>query len=172
MSSPEQKQLSIYASLMDEAKAKFAHINTAVSGRAGFATPIVREFCYLQIRFLCELTALSCLVAHGDIADFKSHKIGRSFSADDILHKMSELRPHFYPVPVKRTSIEKLPGGRQDHRIEGIPNSPLPKEELIKMYTRSHKHVHRGTLRGILSSDTPLDMTIDVPDIMSQVQKN
>ena len=44
MSSPEQKQLSIYASLMDEAKGHFAHINTAVSGRAGFATPIVGSF--------------------------------------------------------------------------------------------------------------------------------
>src|SRR5579872_3616704 len=94
----EQKRNTLYANLMDEAKARFAHINLAVSGRAGFATPIIREFCYLQIRFLCELVALSCLVAHGDISALQSHKIGKAYSADDILNRLTKLRPHFWQL--------------------------------------------------------------------------
>jgi hypothetical protein len=68
------KETQLYANLMDEVKARIDCINVAVQGRTGFPTPIAREFCYLQLRFLCELIALSCLVAHGDIKSLQSHQ--------------------------------------------------------------------------------------------------
>lgn len=71
MSSSDQKQLDLYAQLMDEVKARFACINHVTHGFTGLPTPVVREFCYLQIRFLCELTALAC--CRGDPGGGKLH---------------------------------------------------------------------------------------------------
>jgi hypothetical protein len=171
MAFPKQKQLALYADLMEEAKARFATINHAANGRTGMGAPLVREFLYLQVRFLCELVALGCLVAHGDIAALQAHKLGRSYSADEILDRMERLRPHFYPITVKETSVTKLPGGGQNHALEQINPSPLPKEALLKMYGTAHKHLHRGSLKKLLDASAPLDLTINVPEIIAQVQK-
>jgi hypothetical protein len=111
------------------------------------------------------------LVAHGDIGALQAHKIGRSYSADEILDKMERLRPHFYPITVRETSVSKLPMGGQHHILEGVNPSPFPKEALIAMYGATHKHLHRGSLRKLLSASAPLDLTINVPEIISQVQK-
>jgi hypothetical protein len=171
MSQPNQKQLILYANLMEEVKVRFDAINHAAIGRTGLGTPFVREFLYLQMRFLCELVALGCLVAHGDISALQSHKVGRAYSADEILDRMTRLRPHFYPVPMKELSIREIGGGLRHHNLHGVDPSPLPKEELIAMYGKTHKHLHRGSLKKLISAATPLDLTINVPEIIGQAQK-
>src|SRR5262249_4200096 len=114
MAQPKQKQLTLYADLMEEVKVRFDCINHAAQGATGLPPPIVRELLSQQIRFLCELIALGCLVAHGDSAQLQSHKVGRSYSADDILRMMTALRPHFYPQAVTQTLANPgaLPGQR------------------------------------------------------------
>ena len=76
------KRLNLYANLMDEVKARIDVINWHLQGRTGLASPFIRDACWLQIRMLCQLVALGCLVANGDIAMLQSHKIGKSWSAD------------------------------------------------------------------------------------------
>ena len=109
------KRFELYAALMEEVKVRIECIEQALAGRTGFPPPIVREFCYLQLRLLSELIALSCLVAHGDIAGLQSHKSGRAWSADEILKRLTELRPHFYPIAVKQTKAEKKDRGVSYH---------------------------------------------------------
>jgi hypothetical protein len=171
MSSPDKKQLDLYAQLMDEVKARFACVNHLTHGLTGLPTPIVREFCYLQIRFLCELTALACLIAHGDITGLKSHKLGRSWSADEIMNKLERLRPYFYPLAVTSTVVNSEPGKPKHHHVQGVPKSPLDKTSLLAPYGHTHKFLHRGTLKKMLSSDQPWDTTIDLPDIVTNTQK-
>lgn len=156
---------------MEEVKVRITCINHASQNRTGLPAPIVREFLYQQVRFLCEIIALSCLVAHGDIAALKSHKIGRSYSADEILDRISHLRPHFFPVAVREVSVNKISGGRQHHQIERVEPPPMTKEELLALYGRTHKHLHRGSLKKLLSAATPLDMTINMPEILNPAQK-
>lgn len=171
MAFPKLKQLRLYADLMEEVKARFETINHAANGHTRMGAPFVREFLYLQIRFLCELVALGCLVAHGDITALQSHKIGRSYSADEILDKMERLRPHFYPITLRETSVTKLSTGELHHALEGVNPSPLPKEALLVMYGSVHKHLHRGSLKKLLGATAALDLTINVPEIIAQVQK-
>ena len=52
MSHSDLKQLNLYKSLMEEAKERINCINMAAHGKTGLPSPIAREFCYLQIRFL------------------------------------------------------------------------------------------------------------------------
>jgi hypothetical protein len=51
---------NVYTSIMEEAKFRALSINT-LSGYA-LPVPLQREYCFLQLRMLCELIALGCLV--------------------------------------------------------------------------------------------------------------
>jgi hypothetical protein len=164
------KQNTLYANLMDEVKVRIDCISSAAQGRLNnYPTPIVREFCYLQLRMLCELIALSCLVAHGDITFLQPHKLGKSYSADDILDKLSKLREHFYPLPITQT-VTSIGPPKALHMTLVNP-SPLPKDELLKLYGITHKYLHRGSLKKLLSMDTPIDITINMPEIVRWAQK-
>lgn len=156
---------------MDEVKVRIGSINSAALGRLPLPTPLVREFCYLQLRMLCELIALSCLVAHGDITFLQPHKLGKSYSADDILDRLSKLREHFYPSPITQNIVQTKPGGPKHFHLEGVNPSPLPKEQLLVLYGKTHKFLHRGSLKKLLTSDTPIDITINMPEIISWAQK-
>jgi hypothetical protein len=162
------KQNTLYANLMDEVKVRVDCIKSAAQGRMVYPTPIVREFCYLQLRMLCELIALSCLVAHGDITFLQPHKLGKSYSANDILERLARLREHFYPLAIIQTFT---PGPPRGFSIAVVEPSPLPKEELLKLYADTHKYLHRGSLKKMLSMDTPIDITINMPDIVRWAQK-
>ena len=59
-----QHQLELYRSIMEEARTRVDAINVVLRGATGLAERAAAEFCFLQIRMLCELTALGCLVAN------------------------------------------------------------------------------------------------------------
>lgn len=161
-----QQDLQLYANLMDEVKARVDAIRTALSGQTQLAVPVVRELSYLQLRMLCELIALACLVAHGDLKSLKAHRTGKSYSADDMLDRLEILRPHFYPIAVRPArGTEGV-----DHNLTPVDPSPLPKDHLLKLYGLCHKHVHRGSLKQVLKSDH-IDMTIDLPEIAGWAQR-
>lgn len=164
------KRLNLYANLMEEAKARIDTINWYIQGRTGLATPFVRDACWLQIRMLCELVALGCLVAHGDMAILQSHKIGRSWSADEILDRMARLRPHFFPFAAKQ-KVNFLPGGQRHIELQMLDPQPLTRDQLLSLYGATHKHLHRGTLKKLLSSAQALDMAVDVPEVVKWTQK-
>ncbi|MGE3580605.1 MAG: hypothetical protein AB7J28_04280, partial [Hyphomonadaceae bacterium] len=61
-------RLNVYASLMEEIKYRHRALNLAAANKIeGLGPLLCEEFCYLQLRMICELLALGCLVAHDDI---------------------------------------------------------------------------------------------------------
>jgi hypothetical protein len=68
---------------MREVKERVGAIEHALNGRTGLHEIQVQEFCYLQLRLLCELIALGCLVAHGHIKE--TRKIKDQWSANIII---------------------------------------------------------------------------------------
>lgn len=171
MTANDEKSLrTLYANLMDEVKVRIHCIDRAVNGQTGFPGPIVREFCYGQLRLLCELIALSCLVAHGDIPATYSKRLGKEWSAETIFEQLEKLRPHFYPIPVRQRS-RGLFGTVQQHNIEGINPMPLPKEALLELYGKCHQQLHRGNVRKLLNSATPIDVSTNFPEIISWAQR-
>src|SRR5215211_5690148 len=91
--------LQVYAGFLEEVKIQIASIEAALRGGTPFPGPIVREFCYLQLRMLCELIALGCLVAHGDIRAAQSKDLQKEWSAYRIMDALEKLHPGFYPRP-------------------------------------------------------------------------
>jgi hypothetical protein len=164
----EQAILTLYANLMDEVKVRIDCIDRAVRGQTGFPGPIVREFCYGQLRLLCELIALSCLVAHGDIAATHSKRIGKKWSAQEIMDELTKLREHFYPIAMRQTPP---PPGTKVWGMEGAKAPSFTKEALLQLYGKCHARMHRGNVEKLLKSATPIDMDTNFPEIISWAQK-
>jgi hypothetical protein len=165
----KQPLLTLYANLMDEVKLRIACVDKAVHGRIHMQAPIVREFCYLQLRLLCELIALSCLVAHGDIAATYSKRLSKQWSADKIMDELERLHPDFYPQAVRQTP--QVVNAQKGWNLEGIQPSPLPKAGLLKLYGQCHQRLHRGNVNKLLSSELPIDINPNFPEIIGWAQK-
>lgn len=158
----QNEAASLYAALMDELKLRIIAIDAATGGKLQFLSPqIIREFCFLQIRLLCEVIALACLVAHGDLKQTK--KLKKEWAADKIMDELAKLRPEFFPIPCvfgKRT-------------VTGLPKDELAKrltrEGLADLYVEANRIIHRGNVKNLLKQKEPV--RVHYPEITARVQK-
>lgn len=119
-------------------------------GRAFFQQEyLAAEFCLLQLRMICELIAIACLVAHNDIRETKSSKFQGFYSADVIVRKMAKLHQHFYPSPI--LSERNLVTGAV-HQFDN-PAPHLTRADLLKLYAHCNENLHRGRVKQILSHE-------------------
>src|SRR5690348_10439769 len=87
---------------MQEIRLRIDAINTGTKGDLSSIRPeAVREFCYLQIRYICELVSLGCLVAHNDITPVNN--MSSQYRADKILNKLV--------LPARQFLSEAIPAG-------------------------------------------------------------
>lgn len=140
--------IDLYASLMEEAKGRIEAIGHTIQHKTGLADQLEREFCTLQIRMLCELIALGCLVAHDAV---RTRKLSRAHYAPHIIAGLERLHPRFYPRPVRQT----------DRGVEDITTGYLTKEELVKLVGACGDTLHRGSTKNLLHPRTlPRDAII------------
>jgi hypothetical protein len=172
---PTQAQFNasvLYADLMTEIKVRIGAINAGTLNRLPVPPQIVKEFCFLQIRMICELIALGCLTAHGDISATKTTKFQKAWEADKIIEYLEALHPDFFPVPVIQgtpvPNVRGVPGSRH-HTIEPKLPNPLPKTEFLKLYRKCGETLHRGSIKKLLSQKAPIQ--IHYPDITAMAQK-
>jgi hypothetical protein len=81
--------MTVYANLMEEARYRVEAMDAALSGKIPLPDMILEEFIYLQIRLLCEIVALGCLVAHGDFTQDQITKLRDEYDADTIIKNLS-----------------------------------------------------------------------------------
>lgn len=154
----------LYANLMTEIKLRTDAFNHCTTGRSGLASPFVKDFCYLQIRMMCELVALGCLVAHGEIT---KKPMMEEWSAGRTMSALSDLHPHFYPQPVKQTPT-KGPDGEKGHHLQ-VFDSPLPRKAFLTLYGRCGEMLHRGSVRNLLKGQFPTQYNF--PEIAAKGQR-
>jgi hypothetical protein len=146
---PKQRAaLDLYCALMEEAKHRLACIDGAIDGRTGLPYQAVVEFCFLQLRMLCELIALGCLIAHGDVNP--GAKLRKAYAADEIIGLLEKLHPFFYPHAMKSAG---------PYKIEAIKGGFLTKSELLNLYHRCGSMLHRGRLKTLFGAKAPIQDT-------------
>jgi hypothetical protein len=155
---PEQQ---IYADLMDEAKVRIHAVRDAIGEREKWVPRLLQEFAYLQLRMLCETIAVGCLVAHGDI---KHRKTLGSWKLRDIMGKLEELNPEFYPREVGFRNV----GGVVQLDEYNVPQ--LSKSELIQLWDRAGSVLHRGSAKNLLSQKGKM-LNVDLDVIIQYGQK-
>lgn len=104
---------------------------------------IAEEFCYFQLRMLCEAIACGCLVAHGDITRLQSlERLRREWSADKIIKEIGKLHANFYPRACVFTITTQID-------IADKKDGFLTKLEFLKLYGQTHSRTHRGSLKDL-----------------------
>jgi len=77
--------MDAYSVLMQEAKARLLAMDIALEGKTGLPEVAIREYCFLQLRMLCELIALGCVTAQGDL---QIGKLKDEYRADKIISRL------------------------------------------------------------------------------------
>jgi hypothetical protein len=141
---PAQEPLRrLYCALMEELKRR----RDIIYRIATFKLPgeISIELCFLQLRMICELIALGCLAAHGDIPATKTGKMRKEYKPDAILNELERLHPSFYPVPGRQILS---PDGKPI-KVQGVTDPHLTRSELLTLWIECGKHLHRGSMKNI-----------------------
>jgi len=145
----DETAMRLYLSIMEEVKVRALSINTATKQPNELPIFLIREYCFLQLRILCELIALGCLVAHGDLEEIKTKKLQKAYQPDEIIKRLTNLHPDFYPIPVKM-----IIGDNSIH-LDEINNGYLTKERLITLYGKCGDLLHKGNLKKIIEQSVP-----------------
>ena len=163
MATPADLTVSeIYRDLVKEVIIRAFSINTITGAQVGLHPLLIREYCFLQLRMMCELIALGCLLCHGDIEATKARKLQKAYVPADILGRLGALHPDFYPVPV--TPMQTPEGWH----MADFDQDYLKKEDLIALWSRSGDHLHKGNIRRFISIDHAPPLRLD--DIQSPAQ--
>ncbi len=154
----------VYANLMGEIKERLNVIHLTMNGATGLSPPLVKEFCYLQLRMCCELIALACMVAHGDIPETQSKKLKSSWAADFIIKRLSELQSAFFPRPVRRQEVAP-----EHHHMADFDGDYLTKEDLMSLVAKAGTNLHRGSVKALFTKQVPVQNSF--PDITKWTNK-
>jgi hypothetical protein len=142
----------LYAGLLTEMRARRVLINELLNKKEANEPNLLPDFaaielCYLQLRMLCELIALACLAAYGDIPASRTSKLLREYKADWIIQNLERLHPDFYPIPVIQLPYPQ--GSAIAGEIRDYTGVYLTKEDLIKLYYECGRKLHRGPTRKL-----------------------
>lgn len=147
---PQEDQISgIYVNLMAEIRDRLRSLDR--SRHAELAKPLfgedylAAEYSMLQLRMVCELIALACVVAHGDMPVTRSGKFKNEYSADVIFKKLGDFHPDFFPKPIK-----SVPGRFGFPDLQGHDDGMI-KDEMVKLYRYVLDRLHRDRVKNILS---------------------
>lgn len=109
------------------------------------------EFCYLQIRRICEYAAIAVLVAHGEHEQFLSSALLKEWNAGKLFQKLTSINRNAFPIPVV-TEINAHGDGR--HHV--VPQERLlSAKELAQVYNACGDRLHASSLRRILQGKLP-----------------
>jgi hypothetical protein len=155
----------LYANLMEEIKRRVDVIRRVLDGTYPMPQMAAFEFCYLQLRKICEVFALACLAAHGDIPAVRTKLLQKTYHADRIIKQLAALHHQFYPVP----SEQRLdPVTQKPVEVVPITTGFLTKDELLSLYGECGNYLHRGTIRQLLTRWEP---TINFNRIVAWIDK-
>jgi len=149
-----------YRLLMLEIKERTLSIGHVLDGRTNLHGPLAKEFCFLQLRLICECIALSCLVAHGEIEHIKQPKFQKQYAADALIKELEKLHPDFYPHPVR---FDIQPDGI--HHLSEMNDDFLTKTDLIRLVGTCGDKLHRGQIRKYTFSPTEEELKKDFQSI-------
>ena len=148
---------ALYADIMAEVKARHTALFQLLerANLVGLPSYVLAETAYLQLRMICELIALGCLVAHGDMEATKRGKLKTAWNADLIVSALGKLHPDFYPKPSHQIVL-----GPGRFEIRDVTEPYLTKKELQQLYAQTGHVLHRGSVRDLRNRSVPTSNSV------------
>lgn len=151
-----KEDIKLYCALMEEVKVRLLIINRAYENSDNLPPAMAREICYLQFRFICEIIALACLIAHGDIPEVQALK--GTYEPGKIIKRLEQIKHYFYPQPMQLVKDEE----KKETILQGLPDkNHLTQQELPKLWGIAGDVLHRSPMVKMLSqpNHTPDDFS-------------
>jgi hypothetical protein len=144
---PEIEQRAAqYNALMAEVKARLQWLQMKIASVQLETNKAHRfidgESCILQIRYICELIALSSTLTHHSLGLNKD--LLKEYHAEKVLRRLSKLNPEFYPKRFTTRNNGKPP------LTFVLLEDTLSRDGLVKIYNECGKMLHRGIGKDIL----------------------
>jgi hypothetical protein len=136
------KSAEQYADLMQEAKARLTSLKIVLNADIGLPAIAVQDFGYIQLRMLCELIALACIVAHGNMAPTKA-KLRNEWRAGKIISELGKAHSGFFP----RSATQKI--ANPPKIIVRKTGDPVSKDELKRLHASCGHKLHRGDVSAL-----------------------
>ncbi len=138
-----------YTDLMQEIKERLYVIDDVLSGKTALVGPLAHEFCFLQLRLICECISYACFIAHAYIKELQAPRFQTEWSADKLMKTLDRLHQDFYPQPKTMIVTE----GKV--QLSEIPSTYLTKDDLKKLNGICGDKLHRGTPEKYAYQPTP-----------------
>jgi hypothetical protein len=146
------KAMDAYRGILMEIKFRVEAIDSVLNSEFPLRARIAEEFCYLQLRMICELIAIGCLIIHGELSSRKADLM-KLYKADWIIKVLTGMHPKFFPNPLEQHDTTDDPPHWM-YKECGF----LTKYELIELYNKhAGDRLHRGSARNILKFDRNID---------------
>ncbi len=151
--SPEaERARRLYGGIMEEIKRRQKAMTDLLTGTVPPQPQIiVSEFCYLQLRFICEPIIIGCAVAHGDIEEVESRRFQKEWNAARLANYLSKIHPEFYPRPTRQI----LGSDGKVERIENVTDGFLTLDELKELYDEAGSRLHAGSAQSFRLGKRP-----------------
>lgn len=106
-----------------------------------FQEPVVAETIGLQLRNTLELIAKASLVAHQAVLADVSLWFKKDWHAGEILSRIEQVNPHFYPHPIRESRVYET--GTLRAEWEDVPDGiHLTRERFIEAYSAIGEMMH------------------------------
>jgi hypothetical protein len=147
MGSPkENKHLLLYRTLMVQIKERIAVIDGAKNNTFNLPDRTRYELCYLELRLICELIALGCLAAHGNIPAAYSQRLLTTYEPGFILSELEKLHPDFFP----RACDRNVKSGDPIEFTVLEDGQFISKEDLRKLHGKTGNVLHMRRLKDLV----------------------
>jgi hypothetical protein len=143
-----------YTDLMQEIKERLYAIEDVLSARTALQGPLAHEFCFLQLRLICECISYACVIAHAYIRELTASKFQKEWSADSLMKALDSLHKDFYPKPQKITVTDRV-------QLDEMDAPYLTKAELRKLNGICGYRLHRGSPEKYTYNPTPQRLAAD-----------
>lgn len=116
-------------------------VTAMLENKLNLPTPYVREFSYLQFRYVCELLALCCLHMHGDLPVASMNRTRKNWNAESIMNTLIKDYPHAFPQSFHLDRSKKPMVMNM-----GTKENALTLNEFKKLYNQCGDVLHKGKI--------------------------
>jgi hypothetical protein len=146
---------TLYCNLMAEIKTRnnaaarvMANIHAPKPSVPLIEPEFAGEFSYFQLRKMCELVAVACLLAHGDVEKTRTGRLRGTYHARTIIKALEQLNPDFFPLPYE---IQDAPPF-EPKVVTTLTDGVLTKAELLSLYDNEcGPAMHFGSAEDLLA---------------------
>lgn len=136
---------SYYLPMLYEMTLRIELIPKICEGSLGLPPAYAREYAYLQLRRICELVALGCLILNGSIPGLVAAN-KKEWHAEKIFKILLGKHAHAFPRPLNTRTVD----GVFRFEFDANPNA-LTFDEFRMLYNECGEVLHRGTIKSISS---------------------